>query len=403
MPLPPPAYSGKRIKLMKKVLVDNLPDNSYISQPVYLDEKFIILSPEIPVQEDLKKRLKDWEYQEVFTDGIQVHSLDLETAAAGDGTSAPASNLETSIKEKSLQDKAQKFYLTISQRVTDLFERFKIKGDIKIGDVTEIVKTLNAELKENRENLLHQQESLEQSDYVVNHSIRTALLSLALADFLKLPPHKQIDIGIAALLHRLGMLKIPAQIYTSNKPLTAQERKIILAHPILSYKLLQGNNFPLPITLAVLEHQERIDGSGYPRHITGDKISLYGKIIAVASSYTAAVSKRPFKTGLDGHSGIMDLLKDIGKRYDDKILKALVYTLSIYPIGTYVALSNGTQGIVMKTNPENPKFPIVKLLINEKGSVYPEKPILHTNEGDVVQITRPLGPLEIGILKQKLG
>jgi len=218
-----------------------------------------------------------------------------------------------------------------------------------------------------------------------------------------MPPHKQIDIGIAALLHRIGMLKIPAQVYTSDRPLSPQERKLILAQPALGFKVLQENNFPLPVSLAVLEHQERIDGSGYPRHITGEKISLYGKIIAVAASYTAAVSKRPFRSGLDGHSGIMDLLKDIGKRYDDRILRSLVFTLSIFPPGTFVALSNGTQGIVVKTNPENPKYPIVKLLLTEEGSVYPEKPILHTSESDVVQISRPLTQVEISVLKQKVG
>ena len=202
-----------------------------------------------------------------------------------------------------------------------------------------------SEIRANKDNLLHQHNICEEVDYVVNHSVRTSILSLCLSDFLKFPPHKQIDIGMAALLHRVGMLKIPPQIYTSTKPLSPQERKLILALPVMSYRILQENNYPLPVCLAVLEHQERIDGSGYPRHISGDKISLYGKIIAVASSYTAAVSKRPFKTELDGHSGLMDLLKDIGKRYDDRILRSLVFTLSIYPLGTYVALSNGTQEI----------------------------------------------------------
>jgi HD-GYP domain-containing protein (c-di-GMP phosphodiesterase class II) len=145
-------------------------------------------------------------------------------------------------------------------------------------------------------------------------------------------------------------------LLSSDKPLSPQERKLILAQAAIGFRILQENKYPLPVCLAVLEHQERMDGSGYPRHITGEKISLYGRIIAVAASYTAAVSKRPFKSGLDGHSGIMDLLKDIGKRYDDRILRSLVFTLSIFPPGTFIALSNGAQGVVVKTNPENPKY-----------------------------------------------
>ncbi len=386
---------------MKKVSIESLQENAYVSEPVFLDDKYILLSPEVPISEALKARLREWDISEVFTAGTIIHSLNLEGSETP--TVGTQENVQASIKDKERQEAADKFFADILKRICDLFERFKVKGEIKIAEVTEIIKAIMTELKTNKEYLIKVQEVPPDSDYLALHCLRTTILVLALADFLKMPPHKQIDVGMAGLLHRVGMLKMPPQVLSSDKPLSPQERKLILAQPAIGFRILQENKYPLPVCLAVLEHQERMDGSGYPRHITGEKISLYGRIIAVAASYTAAVSKRPFKSGLDGHSGIMDLLKDIGKRYDDRILRSLVFTLSIFPPGTFIALSNGAQGVVVKTNPENPKYPIVKLLLTEEGTPYIEKPILHTSETDVVQITRPLTQQEIMTLKQKVG
>ncbi|WP_319562953.1 HD domain-containing phosphohydrolase [Marispirochaeta sp.] len=167
--------------------------------------------------------------------------------------------------------------------------------------------------------------------------------------------------------------------------------------------MLKAAAFPATVALAVLEHAERVDGTGYPRKLTGDKISLYGKIIAVATAYNGAVSRRPYKQERDGHSGIMDLLKDIGKHFDERILRALVYTLSIYPIGTYVELTNGAKGVVVRTNINDPKYPAIKLLLNEKGNLYAETPVLQTKEGDSVQIARSLSPEMVRELEERLG
>ena len=158
----------------------------------------------------------------------------------------------------------------------------------------------------------------------------------------------------------------------------------------------------MTVSAAVLEQGERLDGSGYPRKLTAEKISLYGKILSVTTSYTAAISKRPFRENLDGHSGIMDLLKGIGKRYDEKVLKALVLLLSVYPVGTHVLLTNGAKGVVVKTSPQDPKHPVVKLLINEDGHPYMKQPMLQTSADEQIQIRRTLKEPEVAEIHKKL-
>ena len=105
-----------------------------------------------------------------------------------------------------------------------------------------------------------------------------------------------------------------------------------------------------------------MNGEGYPRNLTGDKISLYARIIMVACSYDAVTSPRPYKEAKDGYAGMVDILRNDGKQYDETIIRALVYSLSIFPIGSRVLLTNGKPALVIDINPDNPRYPVVQLL-----------------------------------------
>jgi HD-GYP domain-containing protein (c-di-GMP phosphodiesterase class II) len=229
-------------------------------------------------------------------------------------------------------------------------------------------------------------------NYLSSHSAKSTILSIIIGSYLKLPAHRLIELGVAAVFHEAGMIKLPPQIYLNKRTLTPPERKAIYTRPILSYNLLKSFDFPLTVSVAALEHHERENGSGYPRKMTGDRISLYAKIIAVACSYEALSSNRPHKEAKDGYAGILELLKNEGKQYDDTVVRALVFSLSIYPIGLYVLLSNGRKGQVVDGNPENPRFPIVQIFgeLNPDGK---NKVMETSKEG--LHIIRPLVKEEI--------
>jgi HD-GYP domain-containing protein (c-di-GMP phosphodiesterase class II) len=229
-------------------------------------------------------------------------------------------------------------------------------------------------------------------DQFVTHTIRSTIIAVIIGSALKLQPHRLIELGVAALLHEIGMLKLPKDNYQKKQDLTEQERKLLYAHPILGFNLLKSFNFPLVVSMAALEHHERENGTGYPQRKTGDKISQYAKIIAVACSYEAILSSRSYKGAKDGHTGIMELLKNEGKQYDDTIVRALVYSLSIYPIGLYVLLSNGKKGQVVDVNPDDPRCPIVQIF----GDLAPNgKNKTMRTSPDTVSIVRSLTSQEI--------
>lgn len=386
---------------MNSVSVANLPIGSFIDQPVYLDDKYVLLSPDIPISEALKKRLQEWNYSKVFTDGTPVEAPPeiapvLTTDDSGNGASPSKAVLDTDYKEQEQMREVRTFFQEMTAFLADVFELYLRNNIFQLNRISEQVKACTDMIKSKRK-YISQINLLNDTDhsYLISHSIKTTIIALVLADILKLPPFKQIEVGMAGLLHEIGMLRIPPQLYMSSKTLSPEEKKTIAAHTVLGFRILKSAEFPLTVCRAVLESHERIDGSGYPRGLTGDKISFYAKILTIASSYAAIVSKRPYRDAVDGHTGIMDLLKNTGKQYDEQLIRVLVYTLSVYPVGTYVALSNGAQGIVVETDSDKPKFPIVKLLLNGEGSPFRDQPILHTEGGEGIHIVRPLVQKEI--------
>ena len=151
--------------------------------------------------------------------------------------------------------------------------------------------------------------------------------------------------------------------------------------------VLKEEQFPLAICLSALEHHERMNGTGYPRALTGDKISLYARIIAVSCSYDAVTASRPYKEAREGYEGMVDILKNEGKQYDDLVIKSLVYSLSVYPVGSFVLLTNAKLGQVIDVNPDNPRYPVVLVL----GSKTPDgkETIVQTSETGV-RILKPV-------------
>jgi hypothetical protein len=112
----------------------------------------------------------------------------------------------------------------------------------------------------------------------------------------------------------------------------------------------------------------------------------------VACSFDAVTAARPFKEAKDGYSGMVDIIRNEGKQYDDLVIRALVVSLSIYPIGTQVLLTSGKSAVVVDVNPDNPRYPVVQIL----GGRSPDgKDLLIRTSETSVRILRPMTREEI--------
>jgi HD-GYP domain-containing protein (c-di-GMP phosphodiesterase class II) len=381
---------------MNNYTLKDIPPNYFFTRTVFLDDEFVVASPEMPFTPELLQTLAEWDFQEVLSEGepSSGYSAGADQEETTDGPVidlARASALADTEKLKWAEDFCREF----KEYVNKLFSAAFIGEAVSFNQVAEWMRDVLDRIKEEQRYLLRVLKNVENAkeDYLVSHAVKSAIISIIIGFYIKLPSHRLIELGVAAIFHEIGMIKLPAKVYLSTRSLSPEEHKLIYSHPLLGYNTLRDYGFPLAVSITALEHHERENGSGYPRRLTADKISLYSKIIAVACSYDAISSYRPHREARDGYTGMLELLKNEGKQYDDTIIRALVYSLSIYPIGLYVLLSNEKKGQVVDVNPGNPRFPVVQIFgeLNPDGKNKTQQ----TAQGGL-QIVRPLNREEIG-------
>jgi len=158
--------------------------------------------------------------------------------------------------------------------------------------------------------------------YTAGHQVRTADLARSIAMELKLPGEQVDGIRMAGSIHDIGKLSIPAEILSKPTKLTDIEYVLIKEHPRKGYEMLQDVESPWPLAQIVLQHHERLDGSGYPAGLKGDEILLEARIMAVADVVEAMASHRPYRPGLGLQAALEEIDKNKGRLYDTAVVAA---------------------------------------------------------------------------------
>lgn len=158
--------------------------------------------------------------------------------------------------------------------------------------------------------------------YTAGHQKRVANLASAIAAKLNLPLHTIEGIHLSALIHDIGKIAIPAEILTKPKALTNFELAMLRNHVQTGYDILKNIHFPWNVAQIVLQHHERIDGSGYPNGLKGDSICEEAKIIGVADVVEAISSDRPYRKSRGIEAALDEITTNSGKLYDARVVEA---------------------------------------------------------------------------------
>ena len=152
--------------------------------------------------------------------------------------------------------------------------------------------------------------------YTASHQKRVASLACAIAQEMGLTSDQIQGIRISALLHDIGKITVPIEILTKPGQLTELEIALLRTHAQAGYDILRSIHFPWPVAQIVLEHHERLDGSGYPKARTGDQILIEARILAVADLVEAMSSQRPYRVPATVEHALQELERSAGKLYD---------------------------------------------------------------------------------------
>jgi len=160
--------------------------------------------------------------------------------------------------------------------------------------------------------------------YTAGHQQRVASLAVAIAREMGMGEDTIGNINIAATLHDIGKLYVPLDILNQTGKLTDIEYLFIKTHPAAGYDILKSIPFDAPIAEIILQHHERMDGSGYPRGLCGDEILIEARIIAVADVVEAMVSHRPYRQAMGVDQALEEIRANAGRLYDSTVVEACV-------------------------------------------------------------------------------
>lgn len=203
--------------------------------------------------------------------------------------------------------------------------------------------------------------------FTYRHSINVMVISILIATAMGFSQEDLFVLGIGALFHDIGKVKVPREILFSNDALDPEDKLKVENHTINGYEILSRvPDFPEESALIALQHHERADGSGYPEKIKEENIHIYSQIIGIADTFEAMTSDRSYRRGYKPEEIVEYLMANAGTLFDEPVIKALLKGISIYRIGSVVQLNNNECGVVINSNPNFPTRPILRIIFDHR-------------------------------------
>ncbi|MBI9102244.1 MAG: HD-GYP domain-containing protein [Spirochaetales bacterium] len=369
---------------MKSISIDEIKPGMAFSRDVFIEEDSLLAPAKMPIKERDLDRARGWGITEVQTDGVEYRAdSEVKSSVSGNGHGPDT-------------EKIRSHYNTTVINLLTLFTAFEAKKKTEGKSYTNLLDVVfPLILKDPEAWLNYALEAKRDVNNPAQNAVNTMIYCMAIAEKTTFSDKEKLDLAMAALLHDIGMLKIPDSIKRKNGKLTNDELVKMKTHTILTYRFITSElGFEDALGRIALLHHERWDGKGYPRQLAKKQIPLAARILSVADAFEAMIKDTPYRDSMIGYTAVRQILNDNSRRFDADIIKVFIKSMGIYPVGSYVILNDGAVGVVSKIHANAPLRPVIRVLMTGKGEKVQNMNV-NLLEHSESFIARPFNPKEI--------
>jgi HD-GYP domain-containing protein (c-di-GMP phosphodiesterase class II) len=365
---------------MNTIDVKTLKVGDRFSKPVFIDETNIFVPENIPLKQKDIDRLSRWGIETLLCEGGLLSEKDIPQDSGE--TLTPDGVSFVNYMDSPVQQEILKIYKKLLDQFRGIQADIRELKPVENSVINRIVDALQNLLTKRRDALIQLVFfGLPGESDMAQNALHTAILASIIGGGMEMLSHKLTQLVTGALLHDIGMVRLPSGILTKTGKLEPEELTKMKAHTVHSYRIITRElKYSEEIGLTALQHHERWDGEGYPKKLSGKQINLYSRIVAVVDAFEAMISKRPYRSSMIGYTAMRSILSDNGRRFDPEILRIFIRCMGIYPLGSIVLLSTACIGRVVENNPDVPLRPKVKIMIAKDGSM------LENDQGEVLDL-----------------
>jgi HD-GYP domain-containing protein (c-di-GMP phosphodiesterase class II) len=208
--------------------------------------------------------------------------------------------------------------------------------------------------------------------YTFAHSVNVCIFSIALGKKLGLSKMELYELGMGALMHDLGKVRLPIELTTKSSHLEEPEWEMVREHPtegLLALLEMRGaGELPFRAMLTAYEHHMKIDLTGYPRSIRPRNPTLFSRIVAIADGFDAATTRRSYQTRPWLPDAVLrEMRNNVTRGFDPLLVKAFISMTGFYPVGSLVVLDSFELAVVYSAHPDRPNQPVVRVIYDDLG------------------------------------